>query len=183
MFIRSERLFLRPSWPEDWPEILSAISDEAIVRHLALAPWPYTIDDAMAFARLPQDDRFPHFLITLPTGAGSRIIGCIGLAGRDGGVELGYWIAREYWGQGYASEAVRAVIGLAQALGHREVHASHFADNPASARVLEKVGFVWTGEQARRFSIARGAAAPSLAYVRNLGDGCEIAINSMLRAA
>ena len=46
MFIRSERLFLRPGWPEDWQELLSRIADESVVRNLAKAPWPYTADDA-----------------------------------------------------------------------------------------------------------------------------------------
>ena len=41
MFFRSERLFLRPVWPEDWQAILNGIADEAVVRNLARAPWPY----------------------------------------------------------------------------------------------------------------------------------------------
>ena len=60
MFIRSERLFLRPGWPEDWAELLTAINDESIVRNLATVPWPYTMDDAIAFARRPQEKLLPR---------------------------------------------------------------------------------------------------------------------------
>ena len=171
MFIRSERLFFRPGWPEDWQELLTAIDDEEVVRNLATAPWPYTFEDAMAFAAREQEKMLPHFFITLPTAQGARLVGSIGL-GRDGDdVELGYWIARAWWGQGFATEAVRAVLRLAAALGHRRLVASHFADNPASGRVLAKAGFLPTGERRPRFSQGRGAEAASLAYAIELGDG------------
>ena len=80
MFIRSERLFLRPGWPEDWEELLAGIADEAVVRNLAQVPWPYTAEDARDFLRQPQDPRCPHFFVTLPTGsAPAEIIGGVGL--------------------------------------------------------------------------------------------------------
>ena len=70
----------------------------------------------------------------------------------DDEVELGYWIAREYWGRGYATEAARAVLRLAKVLGHREAGvAGHFIDNPASGAVLRKVGFEPTGKLRRRY--------------------------------
>jgi RimJ/RimL family protein N-acetyltransferase len=59
MFIRSERLFLRPGWPEDWAELFDLIDDEAVVRHLARAPWPYRAEDARAFAARVQDGHHP----------------------------------------------------------------------------------------------------------------------------
>jgi hypothetical protein len=72
MFIRSKRLFLRPGWPEDWTELFPAINEEKVVRDLATAPWPYAMEDAMAFARRPQERLLPHFLVTLPTGEDCR---------------------------------------------------------------------------------------------------------------
>jgi RimJ/RimL family protein N-acetyltransferase len=91
------------------------------------------------FTRRKQVRMLPHFLVTLPTAEGPKIIGAVGLGGKNGQVELGYWIGREHWGRGYASEAARAVLRLAGALGHRRVVAGHFIDNPASARP-EKAG-------------------------------------------
>lgn len=164
MFIRSERLFLRPGWPEDWEELHSLIDDEQVVRNLARAPWPYTGEDARSFASVPQTRLLPHFFVTLPGAQGARLIGCAGLNREEGDVELGYWIARDHWGRGYASEAARAVLSLARTLGHERIVANHFLDNPASGRVLEKVGFRRTGRVTERLSKGRGRACPSREY-------------------
>lgn len=170
MFIRSERLFLRPGWPEDWQELLGRIADESVVKNLASVPWPYTAEDARSFAGQPQDQRCPHFFVTLPSASSeAELVGCVGLARIEGEVELGYWIAREHWGRGYASEAARAVLRLAKVLGHREIVAGHFIDNPASGAVLRKVGFVPTGKLRRRFSLARGYEAQSVEHRIELG--------------
>lgn len=164
MFIRSERLFLRPAWPEDSEELLVRIGDEAVVRNLARVPWPYTAQDALAFVQKPQDHRLPSFLMTVPGAEGSRIVGGCGLSLLDDEVNLGYWVASGDHGLGYATEAARAVLTLARALGHRRVVAYHFIDNAASGRVLEKVGFRRTGRVAERFSLSRGYASPSREY-------------------
>jgi RimJ/RimL family protein N-acetyltransferase len=171
MFIRSERLFLRPGWPEDWQELLTRIADEAVVRNLARAPWPYTADDAQWFASQPQDARCPHFFVTLPTSsAPAELIGCVGLAELDGEIELGYWFAREHWGKGYATEAARAVLRLAKVLGHRELVAGHFIDNPASGAVLRKIGFAPTGKLRQRYSLSRGYETQSVEHRLELGQ-------------
>lgn len=162
MFHRSERLFLRPAFPEDWEGILAGIGgDENIARNLARAPWPYGEAEARSFAAMPQDLRLPHFLITLP---GKGVIGSAGLGENDGKPELGYWIARPHWGQGYATEAAGAVLRIARTLGHTRLTAGHFVDNPASGRVLRKLGFVPTGRMTQRHSCARGTLADSVEY-------------------
>jgi len=175
MFFRSERLFLRPGWPEDWSDLFARIADERIVRNLASAPWPYGPDHARDFAALAQDRRFPHFFITLPRMAagGYELIGCIGLheaEGTGGAAELGYWIAKERWGQGYATEAGRAVVAIARTLGHRRITASHFPDNPASGRVLAKLGFRATGRDEPRFSLARGERVWASVHVLDIAE-------------
>ena len=165
MFHRSERLFLRPAFHEDCGAILAGIGEEAIVRNLARAPWPYTIDDARNFAALPQNPRLPHFLVTLP---GVGVIGAAGMGEHvtDLGAEpeIGYWIAREHWGHGYATEAAGAVLRIARTLGHRRVVAGHFTDNPASGKVLRKLGFLPSGRIAKRHSLARGVWVDSVEY-------------------
>jgi len=171
MFIRSERLFLRPGWPEDWQELLSRIDDEAVVRNLAKAPWPYTAEHARFFASKQQDKRCPHFFVTLPTSSRpAEIVGCVGLAEENGEVELGYWFAREHWGKGYATEAARAVLRLARVLGHQELVAGHFIDNPASGAVLRKIGFTPTGKLRQRFSLSRGYEEQSVEHRIVLGS-------------
>lgn len=174
MFIRSERLFLRPGWPEDWEELLSRIADEEVVRNLAKAPWPYTADDARWFASQDQDQRLPHFFVTLPTASGpAQLIGCVGLGEIEGEVELGYWFARAHWGRGFATEAARAVLSLARTLGHRRIVAGHFVDNPASGRVLRKAGFRPTGKMRQRFSLARGQEVASVEHELDLAGACN----------
>lgn len=166
MFIRTERLFLRPAWPEDCQDLHAALSHELVVRNLSRVPWPYSLEDAQAFVARPQDRRHPHFLITLPSARGSRVIGGIGLAEQEGGADLGYWLTPEVWGRGFATEAVRAVLRLARTLGHREISARHRLDNPAAGRVLEKVGF---GAAQQTVVVTSMGAVPALSYVLRFG--------------
>lgn len=183
MFIRSERLFLRPGWPEDREDVLARIADERIVANLATAPWPYTAKDARAFLEREQDPRLPTFVVTLPTGQGAQLIGSVGLS-RDGeDVQLGYWIAREHWGEGYATESARAVTALARSLGHRRIVAHHFADNPASGRVLRKAGFRPTGVIGMRHSQGRGREARAHSYELELTPVTADNEPAMMRAA
>ena len=162
MFARTPRLLLRPGFPEDAPALAKAIGDEAVVRNLAVVPWPYTLRDAEAFLASPKDPVLPSFLI-FERGAGApQLVGSCGLGRRaSGAVELGYWIGRSFWGRGFATEAGRALIDIARALGLSQLEASHFIDNPASARVLDKLGFESTGLIAPRMNCARGAEVPA----------------------
>lgn len=160
MFARTERLLLRPGWAEDAPALAAAIADEMIVRNLATAPWPYRLRDAEAFLAQPRDPVLPSFLIFERTDGAPNLVGSCGLGRRpSGAVELGYWIARPFWGRGYATEAGLALIGIAKALGFTQLEGSHFVDNPASAKVLEKLGFEPLGITAPRLSCARGSEA------------------------
>ena len=174
MFARTERLLLRPSWPEDAAELHRAIADEGIVRNLARAPWPYTVDDAVKFAVQGHDALYPDFLLMLRTHGAPRIIGACGIGNYDGSAELGYWIARPYWGLGFATEASRAVIHIAKAIGHKSLIASHFTDNPASGNVLRKLGFQNTGKTALRHSNGRREPMTCALYEKALdGAGAE----------
>jgi RimJ/RimL family protein N-acetyltransferase len=74
---------------------------------------------------------------------------------------MGYWIARPFWGRGYATEACTALIDIARMLVLPSLEGSHFTDNPASARVLEKLGFAPLGIIAPRMSCARGTEVPA----------------------
>ena len=162
MFARTARLLLRPGWAEDAPALAAAISDEQVVRNLATAPWPYRLRDAEAFLAQPRDPRLPSFLIFERTDAAPRLLGSCGLGRRpSGGVELGYWVARRYWGRGVATEASLALLDIARTLKLPRLQASHFLDNPASGRVLEKLGFEPIGITAPRMSCARAAEAPA----------------------
>jgi RimJ/RimL family protein N-acetyltransferase len=168
MFARTERLLLRPSWPEDAHELYRAIADEAIVRNLARAPWPYTPEEAERFAALEHSESYPTFLLMQRTDGAPRLVGACGLGECNGEAELGYWIARPYWGLGYASEAAMAVIGVARAIGHQRLISGHFTDNPASGHVLRKLGFGPTGTTELRYSLGRRQRVPCALYEKEL---------------
>ena len=161
MFARTERLLLRPGWSEDAPALALAINDEAIVRNLARVPWPYDLDQARDFLTKDRPASEIDLLIFRRTGRAPQLIGGVGLSRVADGHELGYWISRRHWGLGYATEAATAVTALACSLGLRRLEASPFVDNPASSRVLVKLGFKPTGEVLHRYSAGRGASVAS----------------------
>jgi [ribosomal protein S5]-alanine N-acetyltransferase len=84
-----------------------------------------------------------------------EFLGIAGFGGHETMPELGYWIGRPFRGQGFATEAIRGVIGYARAIGIPRLHADTFPNNPASARALAKAGFVTIGTADRDFP-ARG---------------------------
>jgi RimJ/RimL family protein N-acetyltransferase len=166
MFARTERLLLRPGWREDAPALFAAIADQSIVRNLAMAPWPYSFADAEAFLTRERGARDAACLIFLRGDGAPRLVGGIGFGpmprpnGEPPARELGYWIARPYWGRGFATEAGRALIANARdTLRQTRLDAGHFIDNPASGRVLRKLGFRPTGATTARYSAGRNAEA------------------------
>jgi RimJ/RimL family protein N-acetyltransferase len=183
MFARTPRLLLRPGFPEDAPALAAAIADEAIVRNLATAPWPYRMRDAEAFLASPRDPVLPSFLIYERTDGAPQLGGSCGLGRRpSGAVEMGYWIARPFWGRGIATEACLALLEIARTLGLPSLEGSHFMDNPASARVLEKLGFEPLGIVAPRMSCARGAEVPARLMRLRLQDAVEVEEDEALAA-
>jgi RimJ/RimL family protein N-acetyltransferase len=167
MFARTDRLLLRPGWREDAPALFHAIADEAIIDKLPGAPWPYRAEDAEAFLlRDREADALPDLLIYARTRGTPRLVGGIALHGDGrGGAELGYWIARKFWGLGFATEAGKAVMDMARnGLRLKSLKAGHFPDNPASGRVLEKLGFARTGEIGTCRSAVRGQDVDYVMY-------------------
>jgi [ribosomal protein S5]-alanine N-acetyltransferase len=101
----------------------------------------------------------------------SAVLGSGGFGGSSGRigrvVELGYGLGRAYWGRGYATEAVGAMLDHARSIGLRRLEAYSFVDNPASARVLEKAGFVNLGVTTRNYP-ARGGQRDVRHYQKKL---------------
>jgi RimJ/RimL family protein N-acetyltransferase len=142
--LETERLILRAPRLEDAKALAMLANDRRIAENTARIPHPYGIADAESFfASVNKRDGEIAFLIT----RGDTVIGTCGIAPpRRDAPELGYWLGVPFWGQGYATEAARAVIDHAFAdLGYEELEAGARVTNPASRRVLEKCGFQWTG--------------------------------------
>ena len=130
--IETDRLVLRTPRPADAAAIYQGINDFDVVRMLARAPWPYRPEDADAFvarcgAADPARDR--------PLAIEHRQHGVIGMTGFNSEEgepfpDFGYWIARDHWGQGYATEAANAALVWArEGWGRRAVRAGHFVEN------------------------------------------------------
>src|SRR4051812_48481332 len=174
MFARTPRLLLRPGFPEDAPALATAIADESVVRNLAAVPWPYSTRDAEAFLASPRDPILPSLLIFERCTGAPQLVGACGLGRRpSGSVEMGYWISKPFWSRGYATEACAALIEIARMLGLTCLEGSHFVDNPASARVLEKLGFQPLGIIAPRMSCARGMEVPARLMRLRLAAGAD----------
>lgn len=158
--IRTPRLTLRRPVAGDVDAIARLAADYAIASMTTRMPHPYGLSDARQFVDLAgrQDrSRERAFAIEHPDHG---LIGVIGFHGAP--LEMGYWIGRPFWGQGCASEAACAALQWAGGdWGRRRVLAGHFVDNPGSARVLIKAGFLYTGEVQNRHSRARGVVVPT----------------------
>ncbi|WP_240047429.1 GNAT family N-acetyltransferase [Sphingomonas panacisoli] len=144
MFARTKRLTLRPGWPEDAPVLAQAIAHEDVAFKLSRLPWPYTEAHALEWLSTPKSESDVTLLIFAHEQPTPRLVGGIGLheTAPGGGIEIGYWLTPSAWGRGYATEAGHAVLGMAQhALGLRRLVGRHFLDNPASGKVLRKLGF------------------------------------------
>ena len=143
--LNTGRLLIREMNAADAPRLaaLGGVPEGARMMLSLTAPWP--VAAAQAWIEAAPYRQRPGFRagIALP---GTGLIGAIGLY-NETPPTLAYFIAPEWAGQGYVSEAARAVLAHAfTALGVREVAADHFTDNPASGRILRKLGFIETGE-------------------------------------
>ncbi len=159
--ILTPRLRLRRPERRDVGAVARLAADYAISSMTTRMPYPYAEGDARQFVDLvaAQDRRRENTFVIEHPEAG--VIGAVGFhrpAGQP--LEMGYWIGRPHWGQGYATEASRAALQWADQDWRRKlVVAGHFADNEASAQVLIKAGFLYTGEVQKRHSRARGQIA------------------------
>lgn len=176
MFARTERLLLRPGWAEDALPLRDAIAHEEVAFKLARLPWPYTLGDAQWFLNLPRAEGQVEFLILKRTRGEPKIIGGIGISSEvEDAPELGYWITPSEWGKGYVTEAGRAVMDIARrTLRLPRLVSGHFVDNPASGKVLRKLGFVPTGKVENRHCLARGEARPCAIYAQDLADDAGV---------
>jgi RimJ/RimL family protein N-acetyltransferase len=129
----------------DVKAVAGLANDRRIAENTARIPHPYRVDDAKEWIAASNTRAGETtFAVTLIDGT---LIGACGFDLREDPVpEIGYWLGAPYWGNGYATEAVRAVIDYAFGdCDHEALQAGARVTNPASRRVLEKCGFQWTG--------------------------------------
>ena len=160
--LSTARLALRLPTPADIAPMSVLLNDLDVARMLARVPHPYHVTDGETFlAHVAASDPTEQRLFVLETPV-DGLVGVVGLDLIEGRTELGYWLGKPFWGRGYMTEAVGAVLKwVGEEWGRRFLVSRHFADNPASGRVLTKTGFLYTGEVRQRMSVARGEAVAS----------------------
>ena len=154
--LETKRLALRAARLEDAKAVAALANDRRIAENTARIPYPYKVADAEKFIGGANKNGEAAFLITLRDRS---VIGACGIVLQEAGPELGYWLGVAHWGQGYATEALHAVIDYAFTdLTHEALQAGARVTNPASRRVLEKCGFQWTGVGLYRINSIKSSA-------------------------
>lgn len=168
MFARTENLLLRPGWSEDAPILAQAIVQGLPTHDLCWGRWPTETDQVDRWLRHGHDLLLPRLLIFSRTQGAPELVGGIGLHRMaDGNAELDFWISPARRNRGFATEAARAVLAMAKALGLSQLTACVFSENGAAARVLEKIGF-HPADSVMRRSAMRMTATMTQRFVRTL---------------
>ena len=167
--IPAGRLVLRAVRKSDAGLMALFAGDRRVAEATRTIPHPYPPGAAEAWvARMMAGTGAERAWIMDGSASGlSEVLGVISLTGMDRDQsEIGYWVAPAFWNAGFASEAVRALIG-ANPLTSRTIFAEVFQDNPGSARVLTNCGFEYIGD-AETFSVARNARVQTWTYLKKL---------------
>jgi RimJ/RimL family protein N-acetyltransferase len=173
--LESERLKLRRMQLDDAEHFSRLLgSDEEAVMRMSRMPWPCTVEAAKDWIELRIRPGGHLFAVLLKRD--ETFIGCMGFHGPLAEVGFGYWIARPYWNRGYATEAAALVLAFARERGVRRVTADTFMENPASARVLEKAGFLCEGTLRRDFP-ERGGIKEVRVHTLELASGKQAFCN------
>jgi [ribosomal protein S5]-alanine N-acetyltransferase len=149
--LETERLVLRPLTPDDAPAIARLAGRREIADTTISIPHPYSEEQARQWIAGHVDlfakDKF--FVFGMELKQQRTLAGTVGLREIDAEhsqAELGFWVAVDLWGQGYATEASREVVSFGfEQLGLNRIYAHHMVRNPASGRVLGKIGMKHEG--------------------------------------
>jgi RimJ/RimL family protein N-acetyltransferase len=157
--IETARLLLRPFCLQDSEALVSELNNFNITRNTARIPKPYHHQDALDFLNFANslNAQSLGLAITFPS-APEKLIGGISYlySAEKNDAELGYWLSESQWGKGLMTEAAVTVVHHAFTVSNIEkLVACYHNDNPASARILKKLGFE-EGVQCRNFSLAQG---------------------------
>lgn len=168
--LATPRLRLRPLRPSDAALLSLYGNDARIAQMTSTIPHPYPPGLAESYVARVTAARSAETAWALDAGSDDEngLIGCISLKTLAGAeAEIGYWVAPAYWGTGFASEAVEAIVARVGDTGLTALTASVFQDNLASVKVLTRAGFVFerVGEA---YSVARSAMVPTFRYRRML---------------
>lgn len=146
--LSTRRLVLRAPVLEDIDDLVTLANDREIAEMTSRLPYPYTLQDAQSYVGAVLDGTSIGHIYAVTLADTGRLIGMcsVEMRARSKGLEVGYWIGRNWWGKGYATEASSAVVDLAfKVTGTDEIFAACRVNNVGSRRVLIKQGFAFAG--------------------------------------
>ena len=150
--LETERLLLRPLRREDFAVMMAFMGDYDVAKNLSSAPHPYTLGDAESFFVRQNESHWrgeAHVFAVIRKTDGA-FLGKNGLHMKDGVFEMGYWLGKPYWGQGFATEGAKRVAQFAfDELKVEQIGAGWFEGNDLSGKVLTKLGFAPNGTELR----------------------------------
>ena len=153
--LTTARLLLRACTMADAADMQQLAGDRDIAASTLRIPHPYEDGMAERFMSTHQEDFDQGLGVNLAIALRSHgspdgtYLGGIGLTidQSHDSAEMGYWIGKPYWNQGYGTEAAGAIIRYAfEVLGLNRVYAAHFTRNPASGRIMQKIGMTYEGQ-------------------------------------
>lgn len=155
--IVTDRLRLSPLSVEHRDVTVAALSDFAVASALARVPHPYRPEDFDKFAEEKAENaKDGEMRLAISDWQTGDFIGVIGLRAGEHCPEIGYWLAKAFWGKGIMKEAAAALLDHVFALSDNQIiRAGYFHDNPRSAKVLSFLGFREIGTS-KVYSLARG---------------------------
>ena len=141
--IKTERLKLKSPQMDDGVGLTELINDKSVVKWLSDIPFPYTVRHAEEFIERAQEKALKNESYNFMIFKNNKMIGGIGLTEfRKRSCELGYWLGKKYWGNGFATEAVNGILDFGfNNLERKEIYAAYKLGNEGSKRVLKKCGF------------------------------------------
>lgn len=146
--LETKRLMMRPPHREDVEDLALIANDRDIAEMTSRMPHPYSQDDAIAFIDGFENGQYEGCIYAITNSETGRLMGMGAVENRSrfGGLEIGYWLGKPYWGKGFATEAASALVDLAFRVTETDkVLAACRTNNPASRKVLQKQGFQLLG--------------------------------------
>ncbi|NEP08821.1 MAG: GNAT family N-acetyltransferase [Symploca sp. SIO2C1] len=148
--LQTQRLILRPFTLTDAPLVQRLAGAREIAAMTLSIPHPY--EDGMAQEWIKthpaafNEGISVNFAIVLRDSEVLCGSTGLGIDAENANAELGYWIGVPYWGKGYCTEAAKAVVGYGfEVIGLHRIHGAYFPQNPASGRVMQKIGMSYEG--------------------------------------
>ena len=144
--IRTERLLIKTPEIDDKFELTQLINDKDVIKWLSEIPFPYTLNHAEEFIERSRERVLKQESYNFMIFQDKKMIGGVGLSGfNNKSCQVGYWLGKKYWGNGFATEALKSILDFGfDQLNLEKIYAAYKIGNEGSIRVLNKSGFEYS---------------------------------------